>query len=308
MTVCVAAVCDDGKALILVADKMVGRGYVTSDLDITKMRPLHKDWWILFSGDDLSPVFDIIDYAKDALHNEHKLVPDDPASLRAVLKAVESGFEKKRLEEAEALYLKPIGWRMNTFRSKGHVALPNAAQIHSDIERFSLPIELLVAGFDGGSAFIFDLMGYGDNRGIANRADIPGFKAIGSGSTVAEFMMYYRDFSPKEGVREAVYQAMEAKYYGEQASGVGERTDLFVARPGREIVQLNDEETIEKKLIPICHALSPGLIRPRDREALNSVPELKDFPPVKESTKTKPKPKKKSQPSLMPKAKKKTSR
>jgi 20S proteasome alpha/beta subunit len=304
MTVCVAAVCDDGKALVLVADKMVGLGYVTSDLDITKMRPLHKDWWILFSGDDLSPVFDIIDYVKDALHSEHKLSPDDPASLKAVMKAVESGFEKKRLEDAETLYLEPIGWKMNMFINKGHGTLPNAVQIQSDIERFGLPIELLVAGFDTGSAFIFDLIGYGDKRGIANRCDIPGFKAIGSGSTVAEFMMYYRDFSPKEGVREAVYQAMEAKYYGEQASGVGERTDLFVARPGRELIQLNDEETIEKKLIPICHALSPSLIRKRDRDALNNLPELKDFPPIKETEKkTKPKPKKKRQPSLVPKGK-----
>lgn len=309
MTVCVAAICDDGKALILVADKMVGLGYVTSDLDITKMRPLHKDWWILFSGDDLSSVFDIIDYAKDALHNEHKLSPDDPASLKAAVKAVESGFDKKRLEVAETLYLKPIGWKMSAFRSKGHGTLPNAVQIQSDIERFSLPIELLVAGFDGGSAFIFDLMGYGDKRGIANRCDIPGFKAIGSGSTVAEFMMYYRDFSPKEGVREAIYQAMEAKFYGEQASGVGERTDLFVARSGKELIQLNDDETIEKKLIPICRALSPSFIRKRDREALNSVEELKEFPPVKEpEKKAKPKPKKKSQPSPAPKTKKKSSR
>lgn len=306
MTVCVAAVCADGKALVLIADKMVGLGYVTSDLDITKMRPLHKDWWILFSGDDLSPVFDIIDYAKDALHNEHKLTPEDPASLKAVMKAVESGFEKKRIEDAETLYLKPIGWKMNAFKSGGHGALPNAVQIQSDIERFSLPIELLIAGFDGGSAFVFDLIGYGEKRGIANRSDIPGFKAIGSGSTVAEFMMYYRDFSPKEPVREAVYHAMEAKYFGEQASGVGERTDLFVARPGKELIQLNDEETIEEKLIPICYALSPSVMNKRHREAMNSLPELKGFPPIRE-LKKKTKPKLKKKPVPKGKTKKKTS-
>lgn len=261
---------------------MVGLGYITSDLDISKMRPLHKDWWILFSGDDLSPVFDIIDYAKDALRNEHGVSADDPAPLRAVMKSVQSGFEKKRLEDAEALYLKPIGWKINAFRSKGHEALPNAAQIQSDIDRFHLPIELLVAGFEGDAAFIFDLIGYGDKRGIPSRYDIPGFRAIGSGSTVAEFMMYYRDFSPKEGVREAVYHTMEAKYYGEQASGVGEKTDLFVARAGKDLIPLSDEKSIETKLIPICHALSPGLLNKKHRQMLNSIPELSEFPTVPE--------------------------
>lgn len=288
MTVCVAAVCDGGKALVLLADKMVGLGYVTSDLDITKMRPLHKDWWILFSGDDLTPVFDIIDYGKAALHNDHKLSQNEPAPLAAVMRAVQGGFERKRLEDAETLYLKPIGWTMSRFRSRGHSILPNAAQIQADIDRFSLPIELLVAGFDGGTGFVFGLTGYGDKRGIPSRYDIPGFRAIGSGSTVAEFMMYYRDFSPKESVREAVYHSMEAKYYGEQASGVGERTDLFVARPGKDLIPLSDEETIEEGLIPICYALSPGVLTKKHRQTLNSLPELSEFPEIPEE---KPKPK-----------------
>lgn len=280
MTVCVAAACDSGKALVLVADKMVGLGYVTSELDITKMRSLHKDCWILFSGDDITPIFDIIDYARAKLQEDHKI--DAPAPLARIMSAVQNGFEKKRLEDAETLYLKPIGWTMADFKKEGHTVLPNADQIQSDIERYTLPIELLVAGFDDASAFIFDLIGYGDKRGIPNRYDIPGFHAIGSGSTVAEFWMYYRDFSPKENVRLAVFQALEAKFYGEQATGVGESTDLFVARPGQELIPLSDEETIEKKLIPICHALSPGLFTKKHRTILNNLPELAGFPELPE--------------------------
>jgi hypothetical protein len=93
-------------------------------------------------------------------------------------------------------------------------------------------------------------------------------------------------------VREAVYYALEAKYFGEQASGVGESTDLFIARPGEKLVQLDDDKTIEEKLIPICYVLSPKVLRPRDRKALNEIPELKSFPKVEE-----PKKKRKKKPS-----------
>lgn len=73
MTVCVAALCEEGKAVAIAADKMIRAIYVESAPDITKLRKLHKDWWVLFAGDNLSPVFDIIDYAKDALSGLRKI-------------------------------------------------------------------------------------------------------------------------------------------------------------------------------------------------------------------------------------------
>jgi hypothetical protein len=32
MTTCVASICDEGNAIVLVADKMIGMGYVESEL------------------------------------------------------------------------------------------------------------------------------------------------------------------------------------------------------------------------------------------------------------------------------------
>lgn len=165
--------------------------------------------------------------------------------------------------------------------------------MQAKINDYTLGIELLVAGFDGGKGAIFSLYGYGENRGIPQRSDIPGFNSIGSGATASMYMMFYRDLGPKTSVREAVYYALEGKYFGEQASGVGASTDLFIARPGKELIQISDEETIEEKLIPICYRLSPNLMQKRDREILNSLKELAEFPKIKEQKKkAKPKPKK----------------
>lgn len=287
MTNCVAAVCDKGNTLVMVADKMIGMGYVESELEITKMRQIHPDWWMLFAGDDLTPVFDIVDYARADLPQQQ------PASLKQVKSAVTKAFAKKRREDAEALYLSPIDWTLSEFKKDGKDQLPNFLELQAKIESFILPVQLLVAGFDDGKGNVFSLWGYGEKRGVPSRYDIPGFDSVGTGATAAIFMMYYRDLCPNTSVREAVYYALEAKYFGEQASGVGTSTDLFIARPGKELIQINDEEIIEEKLIPICYQMSPNLLRKRDYAVLNSLPGLEDFPEAKrQEKKKKPKPQK----------------
>jgi 20S proteasome alpha/beta subunit len=277
MTTCNAAICDDGNAIVLVADKLIGMVYVESELEITKMRQIHKEWWMLFAGNDIAPVFDIVDYAKARLNQK------EPASIGDVQDAVRTAFAQKRMENAEALYLSPLGWDTLRFNGEGHALLPNFAELQAKIGDYALGIELLVAGFDGGKGCIFSLCGYGEKRGLPQRSDIPGFASIGSGSTASMYMMFFRDLGPKTSVREAVLYALEGKYFGEQASGVGESTDLFVARPGKELIQISDEKTIEEKLIPICYRLSPNRMQKRDREVLNSLAELKDFSKIKET-------------------------
>jgi len=59
------------------------------------------------------------------------------------------------------------------------------------------------------------------------------------------------------------------------------------------LIQINDEETIEEKLIPICYAMSSNLLRKRDYDVLNSLPGLEGFPEAKKpENQKKPKPQK----------------
>ena len=67
MTCCVAALCDAGNTLILVSDRMFATWGIQSELEINKCRVLSSHWWVQFAGDDISPVFDILDWARDQL-------------------------------------------------------------------------------------------------------------------------------------------------------------------------------------------------------------------------------------------------
>ncbi|MGB9382005.1 hypothetical protein, partial [Candidatus Binatus sp.] len=91
--------------------------------------------------------------------------------------AMESAYQAKRIHDAEALYLTPIGWTLREFKSDGFEKLGDVAatQIRDAIDDFEYELDLLVAGFDDhGEGRIFSISS--DDRGIASRRDM-GFHA-----------------------------------------------------------------------------------------------------------------------------------
>lgn len=284
MTVCVATICGDGKCLVLVSDRMIGVGYVEAEPEIKKNIPLHERWRALFAGDDISPAFDILDAARLELEGRE-------ANVNEVVEAVTNAYCQKRRKDGEAIHLTTRNWTSETFRAEAGKLIPESIyrEIDYKLEQFEFTdLQILVAGFDrSGRAHIFTVTSA--DRGVAKRCDIPGFHAIGSGGTGAVFMMYHRSLSPKTSVREACYYALEAKYFGEQATGVGTSTDMYIVRPDGSSTVLDDEKIIEKKLIPICQRLEPRKLDKKAREVLNSLSELQGFEnvaePEKKSTK-----------------------
>jgi hypothetical protein len=45
-----------------------------------------------------------------------------------------------------------------------------------------------------------------------------------------------------------------------------------------QLIQINDDKTTEKKLIPMCERLEPQHPTPEDIDILNALPELKGLP------------------------------
>jgi hypothetical protein len=216
---------------------------------------------------------------------------ESPISLNLAMEAIREGYQKKRMQDAEDLYLKPTGWDIQTFNATGP-SLPDFEIIKQKIETFSLPIDLLVAGFDDQDAYLFSLSGYGEQKGLTKRHDVPGFSCIGSGGLGAIYMLYYREMSYKKAVREALYYAMEAKLFGEQAGGVGEKTDVYIATIDGKFIKLDEKKSIDGILVKVWDRLRPHWIGKQARDLLNSILELREFPELKKEE-TEPKEQKK---------------
>ena len=272
MTVCIAMLCDESKALILVADKMIGIGYIETEPDIKKIIDLHKNWKVLFAGDDITPISDIVDRARECLSGEPS------PSIQAVIDAMQSNYEKQRKDEADDIYLAPRGWNRQDFIDKGKALLPETlyADLEDKIAKYELGIQLIIAGFDSSGVGHIFCMDSEVKRGIPQRCDISGFAAIGGGGIGGSYMMHFRKCSPQMKIREALYYCLEAKWFGEHAGSVGLRTDALILRNGKESIPLDDENTIEKKFLAgLCERLSPReLLQKRNIEVLNNLFEL----------------------------------
>lgn len=228
MTVCIAALADHGKSLILAADRMIGIDTVESDMDVSKIVDLHKDWRVMFAG-TFPAVFEIVDEAKPLLPSGKS------ATVGQILNAIATSYQKVRLMHAEAGIVKNYGYDLEYLRNVGAEKMGEATfrEIISDVKSFGFDLDLLVAGFDGaghGQIFKFDP----SRIDPIERADVPGFDAIGSGAEAAVHMLYQRGLTYRTKLREALYYVLEAKYFGERASGVGPDTDLHILRYGRE--------------------------------------------------------------------------
>ncbi len=289
MTCCVAAVCDNGKSIVLVADKLIGFQFVEAQPDIKKIIQVHKNWWIMFAAEDISPVFEIADSIKADLRRKRNLKIEDLEEVAGRC------YEEARIGRAVHKHLKRWGMNPLDFVKSGRKTLGTRVfnRLRRRIVKFDLRLELIVAGFDStGQAKLFRV-----DDDEPQRQDIPGFCAIGSGALAADYIMTYRgELYVETPLRKAIYYVLEGKYFGESAQGVGTRTDVYILRDGMKPLALDEDEVIEKKLFPLCEKLAPGDMdnRPTVIRTLNELP-LKGVPLIKvekeKSRKRKPIPK-----------------
>jgi hypothetical protein len=91
--------------------------------------------------------------------------------------------------------------------------------------------EIIVAGFIGPSPVIATVYVGASDSDPARVDFFPSFKAIGSGSTIANVFMNIRGCSPHADIGRAMYIVYEAKKYSENNVGVSPQTKMLVLSP-----------------------------------------------------------------------------
>jgi len=280
MTCCIAAICDEGKSIVLVMDKLIGAMFVEAQPDVEKAINVHDNWWVMYAADDISPVFEITDAIRDELRRKKRF------SIEEVEDIVGRCYEDARIKRATHRYLKRWKMEADVFVQSGAKLLGRRAakKLRKQVREFDMRVALIVAGFDSkGEAKLFSI-----DDGVPQRQDVPGFCAIGSGAPPAENIMMYRgELSYKTPLRSALYYAIEGKYFSEAANGVGSRTDMYVLRSKSKVALTLDEDTIIEDILisKLCEKLEPGnLQKQKFFDILNEIP-LPNVPKLKLSTK-----------------------
>jgi 20S proteasome alpha/beta subunit len=237
MTVCIAAHCFRGgdDCIICATDALISTGDMSADLSARKIRYLGHHWVAMFAGDDISSLAPILDYVKQYLVDKK----DD--SLPTITTAFTSAYKEQLRLKAEAEVLTPIGYTLDEFKKEGlrQLGPENFSRLLYEIEKKTVDIQFLLAGFDDGEEHIFTVASHGQ---IDHYTEL-GFWAIGVGSTQALGSM----FSYETRVRfatlpDALYRVCEAKFASENAPGVGITTRVgIIFKNGTRVTVKNDD-------------------------------------------------------------------
>lgn len=242
MTLCIGAIAPMSNAIVVAVDTMISTADAADSMEASglKLKSISRrfNWWTMFAGDP-STWRDIFDHAEAR-------ISADGERHDIVVKAFEDAFQYALRRKIEAEILAPYDLTLERFMKRGKrmFGAHEFTELLTRIDHASLKTEALVAGFD--SAYTPHLFSVCE-RSTAQHHEHLGFHAIGTGSYLALAALYGSQGQVQDllDLSETIYRVCDAKFLGERALGVGQKTVLLV---------------IEHEMLPM--ALFPAQLEP----------------------------------------------
>jgi 20S proteasome alpha/beta subunit len=226
MTVCIGAICDDGKAIVVAADRMMTYGppmNLQVEAAVRKIIPLSDSVVMLFSGS-------VPDGEAIATGTKAKMA-SGPAKLPQVAAWAATVYQDLKRKRVEDTILRPLmGIEFAQFQQL--VAQSASSQVLTQmlgmIAQQNLNLDVMLAGIDDGVGHLAIVT----HPGMSLPMDTVGTSAIGSGGMHASVRLSLGRQTKEIKIPETIFSVYEAKRASEVAPGVGKFTDMAV---------LNDE-------------------------------------------------------------------
>src|ERR1017187_7404300 len=234
MTVCIAALSQDSKAIVCMADKALSYGSsIQWDSDSSKVFELNASGTlVLFAGSE-----DITSRVLGKIIALGDSIGDDIAETRKIL---EHEYQEAVGEILTALYLTP---RLLTKQEYiGAISQkkinPYMQGIAAEVKCYEPDCGLLVCGFDSQKRpFIL----FVDNPGVVTDMTRTGFHSIGSGWEKSVSKMLFSEHKKSQELARTLYDAFDAKAFAEMASGVGFDWETWVITEDRKSHHVPDD-------------------------------------------------------------------
>jgi hypothetical protein len=203
VTVCIACICDNGKAIVAASDSKLSTGYTSSDRATLKAVRVSKNWAFMYAASDVSPIVPIRLALRERLRASSNKLP-------SVISLFQSAYQEQVSVRARELGQLP--------------------------QETLLGIFLMGFGYDEElKPHIFTVE---DPQGKIDYHDITGFRTIGTGAQTASSILYFFGQNCRTPLALTLYHASAAKFMAESASDVGKHTSIIVLQPNGEAILL----------------------------------------------------------------------
>lgn len=259
MTICIAVLCDEGRSVVVAADRMVSAPFLTVEFDHpnAKIDEIGPRCVALSAGDVLS----LTDILSESSGISGQL--SNPA-IRLITEEIKQRFVDVRRRLLNERVFQPRGLSFEDYYTRGIIgSIPPdlAMMLDNQVQGFQLGVSLIVAGVDSSDGHIYLV----DDPGTSQCFDRLGYHAIGSGSRHAMLSLVTLQHSINVDLKRALYNVYCAKRQAEIAPGVGPSTDMLII--GSKGTRKVEDETLKclAELFEGRSSSPPNLDSLRDR-------------------------------------------
>jgi hypothetical protein len=241
MTVCIAAIAAETKAIVLVADKAASyvldnRTTLKADVAVRKIRRMNALGWVALISGPMDFGERVIDLADSTY-----AVQEGPVMM-GVPECMKMAYQVCRRIEAVDRILIPRMLTREWYDKKVAGAISQEDQffiaIADEIGTFSNSSTIMLCGFENGTPEIYLI----SNPGVLGSGSPEGFAAVGIGQETALNRLYALETDPNDGLEKVLYDAFDAKEAcSESLPDVGREWDAMVMVEGKETVEVDEE-------------------------------------------------------------------
>jgi len=222
MTICIAAIAESGKKLVVAVDRMITANYPMAyefdNPDSPKILDLADNAVALISGATF--------YSSEVVRNAKKHCFDNRVSKVAdIAEIARWQYQNYRRNLVSQFFLEPRGLNVQMFYD--YQVKLNAGilqQLDFQLGNYNMSVELLVAGHSDGESRVFSV----SHPGTLICHDSLGYACIGSGAPHAMYHLIGSKYKKADSVKSVESLVREAKKKAELAPGVGEETEVRV--------------------------------------------------------------------------------
>jgi hypothetical protein len=227
MTICIAAICDQGNACVISADKEITLPAAALEYEHkeSKIDLLSKTCAIMSSGDAL--------LAAEVIAKTRLAIPHGKdVSILTIAEKMRDTYISIHLERAESVFLTPRGFTFKEFKEKGAQQLPQPTyqEIQNQLFNYGINVvDFLVVGVDSAGSHIFRVHYNGVVGGSwLEWCEKLGHREIGTGALHAAIYLSLESQYSGSSLSETVFNVYSAKKIAELSPGVGHATDLAI--------------------------------------------------------------------------------
>ena len=243
MTVGIAAVCENGQAVVTAADRLVGTSIVGIEIDGVHQKLMKLTPHVLLAS---TGTIQDCEYVREKLRHSASLLGG--MSGMRVAEKLRRSCEKIRARQIEQKIVRPLLDMSYAEFSKicaTNNSTPFTLNVWEQVRAYRFELELLIAGVEESSAFVFRIL----SDAVHSFAGAAGFTSIGSGGVMASVELARCQQNPSLSLVQTLFNVYSAKRAAEAVSGVGSATDMALIRRGSEIEDVSPELLAKLKAI-----------------------------------------------------------